>query len=143
LKIVCANCEEQNNYEVEKEGYYSLSCSDCEADFQVIIGIARSKRSRGHKPSQSREYSIRFFQNGNDDFIQFESNCYDDVELKSKDIFVISSFDGKPRILANINIHKYWVINTKPTEIDDAMVMTAIVLFIFIGLVIVAMISAS
>ncbi|KIN79556.1 hypothetical protein Z950_88 [Sulfitobacter mediterraneus KCTC 32188] len=65
------------------------------------------------------------------------------MELKSKDIFVISSFDGKPRILANINIHKYWVINTKPTEIDDAMVMTAIVLFIFIGLVIVAMISAS
>ena len=143
MKIVCANCEVQSDYNVSEEGCYSFTCPDCEMEFDATIGTTRSKRSRGHKPSLSREYSIRFFQNELENFLQFESNVYEDVELRSKDIFVISSLDGVPRILANLNIQKYWVINTKRSETNDAAVMTTVLILVFAGLIIAALISSS
>ena len=67
--------------------------------------------------------------------IEFESNIYDDVELRSKDEFALSSIDGKPIILQNFNVSKYWQVNQPEPEMSfGAIVLSVLFIFIIIAI---------
>lgn len=134
LNIVCPKCATQTAFSVSGQGEFSLTCKNCNIEFTSLVGTARSKRSRGQRKTNTREYDVRYTQNGTEKYLQFSSDTYSDAELKSKDQFVLSSIGGKPRILQNLTIGQYWRINAAP--LNPWLVLIIIAILIVVALLI-------
>ncbi|KQB97881.1 hypothetical protein AL073_02860 [Loktanella sp. 1ANDIMAR09] len=80
-----------------------------------MLATNRAKRSRGQKSTNSRFFSIRYTIAGSDRFVEFDSNDYQDIELRSKDVFILSYISGQVRVIQNLTVAAYWPIN-KPTQ---------------------------
>jgi hypothetical protein len=130
VNIVCPHCDAQSKYPLGTEGDHNIACTLCHEAFQVTLGTARAKRSRGQKSTNSRRYSIRYTTAGTENFVEFDSNCYDDAELRSKDLFVLSSIAGQIRVLQNLTVGTYWQVNT-PAQGCLTIILVAIVFITF------------
>jgi hypothetical protein len=83
-------------------------------------------------------YTIRaLVEEERDELLEFESNVYDDIELRSKDNFSISSVAGQPRVIQNYSVGKYWVV-FRPTV--GCMTIIVAAFFVF-GTISVAMLT--
>ncbi len=88
-----------------------LVCPSCDTEFECLLATNRSKRARGNRKHNTREYDLRYFANGAEHFIQFSSDRYEDVELRSKDVFLLSKMGSKFIILQNLTVGQYWGLN--------------------------------
>lgn len=135
INIVCPHCENQATYEFEGTGTRSLVCSSCEKPFEATFAEARSKRSRGNKSTNSRSYKIRATCAGVDEFFEFESNTYDDAELKSKDLFVLSAINGRVLMLQNLTIRKYWKVASAAPSFSEVAIGLGVIIVLLIVIV--------
>lgn len=138
VNIVCPKCEKQNLFELKSHGSFGVTCPSCDTEFQALFGITRSKRSRGHKATNSRHFDLRVIFEAREDLLSFESDRYDDVELRSKDQFVVSAINDQVRVLQNLDIRKYWVINNEPVEASQGLLIGLLIVGVFVILAIAA-----
>lgn len=113
IKIVCPKCETQNFCEVEPlKSVYHFQCPKCHSDFKSRIVKVRSKRSRGSKKDNRRNFSIRILDfSGGEDFIEFVNAGYKDFELRAKDIAVFSYLNDDLKIVQNKTINHYMKVS--------------------------------
>ena len=110
------------------EGTFALTCPQCQKPYEAIYGTARAKRSRGQRRSNSRVYDLRYQQHGVESFIQFNSDTYDDAELRARDMFVLSCINGKVFTLDNKTIGQFFQINNPPVGLFGMLVALAIII---------------
>jgi len=136
VNIICGHCNGQATYKVTGEGLHNLVCPNakCAKPFAALLGTARAKRSRGDKRNNRRHYSLRYTTNGAEGFIEFDSDSYDDAELRAKDQFALSIVNGQTRILFNQSIGQYWQINAPAMGCLGLTITGAILLGIFMFL---------
>ncbi len=114
INVTCPECENQETHSYIGAGRNKAICSKCSTSFDFLFVTIRSKRSRGNKQQRTRAFDIRvILQNKDEDFIQFERDEYDDIELRSKDSVVFIYLDDKIRIVSNVTIGLYTVLKKK------------------------------
>jgi len=114
LNVICPKCEHQESYLCKNVKNNLAHCSQCSTSFHFLYAIIRAKKSRGNKQLRTRIFDIRIIlSNGEEDFIQFERDEYDDIELRSKDIVVFIYQNDKLRIINNVTINLYTVLKEK------------------------------
>ena len=112
VKIVCPKCDNQELHENSGVNKKIVTCSKCTTTFSFLFAKIRSKRSRGNRQNNTREFDIRVFLNdGSEDFIQFVKSGYNDIELRSRDTVIFSYLGDKLRVIQNLKISKYTKIS--------------------------------
>jgi hypothetical protein len=111
VKLVCPHCETQNVYDVSAHQFYDMTCPECDNDFVILLAMARSKRSRGNRKTNSRTFTIRAILEDREELLKFVSDTYEDIDLKAKDEFAMSYIDDKPILVQNFKVGTYWSVN--------------------------------
>lgn len=102
--LACPYCRERAGATVPGEGWYDLTCGSCGKKFRVLLATVRAKRSRGDRQTSSRDFSLRVKHNGVDEFIEFGTWGYDDIELRQGDTVALSYAGGKLIVVDNKTI---------------------------------------
>lgn len=91
---------------------YDIECDECGKEIEVYLVRIRSKRSRGNKRYNRREFDIRVVdRSGIEDFIQFDNACYEDFEMKQGDEVAFYYTNGCIRAIQNITIDEFYEIS--------------------------------
>lgn len=116
IDVICPQCETQFliNYD-HKQNTISHSCPECSTVSESQFVQIRSKRSKGSKKDNKREFTVRvFLPEGGEKLIEFVNASYDDIELRSKDYALFTYLNGQLKIILNYKINRYTVIS-KPS----------------------------
>ena len=101
VKLVCPNCDSQQIYDLV-DGTNDYACKDCNRPARALFGKVRSKRSRGDKKAQSRQYSVRVLHEGVEDLFEF-SGGYHEFELRGGD-HIILGYDQRDALCVVQNL---------------------------------------
>ncbi len=113
INVVCPKCETQFpiNYEND-QNVISHTCPKCNTVSESQFVQIRSKRSRGSKKDNKREFTVRvYLPEGGEKLIEFANANYDDIELRSKDYALFTYLNGQLKIILNYKINRYTVIS--------------------------------
>jgi hypothetical protein len=119
LRFVCPHCNEQHSYQLPPEDliykkYQTISCANCHKSFHSRIVSIRSKKSRGDRKLNAREFDIRVINpDTSEDLIQFVNYDYDDLQLSSKDRVAFIYAENMLRVVQNYTVNTYWKIKPK------------------------------
>jgi hypothetical protein len=119
LRFVCPQCDEQYTYELPGQDlayskYQAITCGHCHKPFHPRVVTIRSKKSRGNKKLNAREFDVRIINlDTSEDLIQFVNYDYDDLQLSSKDRVAFIYADNKLRVVQNYTVNTYWKIKPK------------------------------
>ena len=115
ITAVCPKCHKQSPHFInEWNETHFLKCDFCKTDFKSIIVKVRTKNATSNKNEQKQLYSVRVFRaNGKEDLIQFETSYRKLVEMKQKDIIMLSYLKNQLHIVENFTINNYTVIRNK------------------------------
>lgn len=112
VRLVCPKCEHQNLFKTQLTSADEFVCPNCRMQFISRIVKIRSKKSRGSKRENKRNFSIRVKDfSGTEDFIEFDNASYDDFEFKANDIAAFSYLNNKLRIVQNLTLNRYMKIS--------------------------------
>jgi hypothetical protein len=108
LYIACPYCNYQNPEGLEVGETYpapsNSNCPQCKGAFATRMVTIRAKNARGERKTNTRTFNIRVTENGKEGLIQFDSNAWDDFELRSGDDAVFSYVDGKLARVQNFTV---------------------------------------
>jgi hypothetical protein len=117
INLICPKCEAQNTHmflprDLAGRSSQLIECPNCHQSFFSRIVKIKSKRSRGSKQNNSREFSVRIIEfSGAEDLIEFMNKGYDDFELRARDLAVFSFINNELRIVQNLTIHQYMKVS--------------------------------
>lgn len=110
--IVCPICKKKCKALLDYSVFINESdCPNCERTMRVVPTIIRSKKSRGDKKKNKREFDVRVKnKKGNEELIQFKKSGYDDIPLSSGDIVLFNYKNGSLKVIQNLTVGKYYFI---------------------------------
>jgi hypothetical protein len=112
--LVCPYCHAQSQYNAPAEGWLEGDCLQCKKPFRTLLATIRSKRSRGSKKYNSRNFDVRVKHNGREEMLSFGVADHGDFELRSSDTAAFHYIKDKLHVVQNFNINQYKVVSQPP-----------------------------
>ena len=129
-RLHCPRCDKDSDFQLAY-GWSTLTCGRCKSAFDCLFAIVQANLRCGHEGGGNSFYSLRLEYCGKEKLIEFRSNTYRELELRSRDEVALVVRRRRVHIVHNFTTGRHVRVQSDTLWLA----VLAVILALIVGLV--------